>query len=263
MRDITHLKELDELKSDFVATVSHDLRAPLTYMRGYTTMLPAVGAINREQREYIEHILRGIGRMNRLVDDLLDLGRIEAGAGFDHQPCHIGAILLEAVDIVRAGATAKGIDLRLEPMRRSATHSDSPTIVSGDPALLRQAIANLLDNAIKYTPSGGHVSTGLSVLIDGARRQAVVHVSDTGFGIAPEDQVRLFEKFYRVRRRDAPTVPGTGLGLSIVKSIVEQHRGEVRLDSKLNRGTTVHIILPLMEPGPPGQDNLGQMSSRD
>ena len=263
MRDITHLKELDELKSDFVATVSHDLRAPLTYMRGYTTMLPAVGAINREQREYIEHILRGIGRMSRLVDDLLDLGRIEAGGGFDHQPCHIGAILLEAVDSVRAGATAKGIDLRLEPMRRSATHNDSPTIVSGDPALLRQAIANVLDNAIKYTPSGGHVSTGLSVLVDDARRQAVVHVSDTGIGIAPEDQVRLFEKFYRVQRRDAPAVPGTGLGLSIVKSIVEQHRGEVRLDSKLNQGTTVYIMLPLGGARPQGQDNLDQTSSRD
>jgi PAS domain S-box-containing protein len=263
MRDITHLKELDELKSDFVATVSHDLRAPLTYMRGYTTMLPAVGAINREQREYIEHILRGIGRMSRLVDDLLDLGRIEAGGKFDHQPCHIGAILLEAVDSVRAGATAKGIDLRLEPMRHSATKTESPAIVSGDPGLLRQAIVNVLDNAIKYTPSGGHVSTGLSVLIGGARRQAVVHVSDTGIGIAPADQVRLFEKFYRVQRRDGPTVPGTGLGLSIVKSIVEQHRGEVRLDSKLNQGTTVHIILPLREPRPPGQDNLDQTSSRD
>ena len=91
----------------------------------------------------------------------------------------------------------------------------------------------------------------------------MVHVSDTGIGIAPEDQVRLFEKFYRVRRRDAPSVQGSGLGLSIVKSIVEQHGGEVRVDSKLNRGSTFYIILPLSERGPTDQASLGKGSSRD
>jgi PAS domain S-box-containing protein len=252
MRDITHLRELDELKSDFVATVSHDLRAPLTYMRGYAAMLPTVGELNRKQREYIEKILRGVGQMSDLVDDLLDLGRIEAGVGLERQPCHLGAILAEAVDSMRSRATMKGVNLHVESVDRSGADLGGVATVSGDAALLRQAITNVVDNAIKYTPSGGKVSVGLSMRTEGEgrRRRAVVHVSDTGIGIAAADQVRLFEKFYRVRRRDAPSVPGTGLGLSIAKSIVDRHGGEVRVESELNEGSTFHIILPLSERRP-------------
>jgi PAS domain S-box-containing protein len=252
MRDITHLKELDELKSDFVATVSHDLRAPLTFMRGYAAMLPTAGDLNRRQREYIERILHGVGQMSNLVDDLLDLGRIEAGVGLERQPCHLGAILAEAVDSVRSRATTKGINLRIGPVSGSGSDPDSIAIVSGDAVLLRQAVTNVVDNAIKYTPEGGKVTVGLSIRSkgEGRRRRAVVRVSDTGIGIAPEDQVRLFEKFYRVKRRDAPSVSGTGLGLSIVRSIVERHGGEVRVESELNKGSTFHIILPLSERRP-------------
>ncbi len=245
MRDITHLKELDELKSDFVATVSHDLRAPLTFMRGYTTMLPTVGELNQQQREYVEKILRGVSQMSELVDDLLDLGRIEAGVGLETQPCHLGAIVAEAVDSMRARAAAKSVTLRTEPLDRSDSGAEGVAIVSGDAALLRQAIGNLVDNAVKYTPSGGTVSVGLSVRREDRRGRAVVMVSDTGIGIAPEDQVRLFEKFYRVKRRDVPSVSGTGLGLSIVKSIVERHGGEVWVDSELDEGSTFYISLPL------------------
>jgi PAS domain S-box-containing protein len=236
MRDITHLKELDEMKSEFVATVSHDLRAPLTFMRGYATMLPTVGELNEKQREYAEKILRGVGQMSKLVDDLLNLGRIEAGVGLERHPCHLGAILVEAVDGMRARASAKGLTLRLEPTAGVA-------IVAGDAALLRQAITNLVDNAIKYTPGNGVVTVGLSVS-DG---RAVIHVTDTGIGVAPSDQVRLFEKFYRIKRRDTPDVPGTGLGLSIVKSIIERHDGKVWVDSELNKGSTFHISLPLSD----------------
>jgi PAS domain S-box-containing protein len=253
MRDITHLKELDELKSDFVATVSHDLRSPLTFMRGYTTMLPTVGDLNQQQRQYVQRILRGISQMSNLVDDLLNLGRIEAGVGLERQPCHLGAVLAEAVDSMRARAAAEGITLRTEVKRqpslgndRVTSHgSDGVAIVSGDAALLRQAITNLMDNAIKYTPRGGMVKVELGVRTDERRGRAVVTVSDTGIGIAPEDQVRVFEKFYRVKRRDAPEVSGTGLGLAIVKSIVERHGGEVWVESELNEGCTFTISLPL------------------
>ena len=170
--------------------------------------------------------------------------------GLERQPCHLGAVLAEAVDSMRARATTKGVNLRIESVSSSGSDPDSVAIVSGDAALLRQAITNLVDNAIKYTPSGGKVTVGLSMRSEGVRRRAVVHVSDTGIGIAPEDQVRLFEKFYRVKRRDAPSVSGTGLGLSIVKSIVERHGGEVRVDSELNKGSTFYIILPLSEHRP-------------
>jgi PAS domain S-box-containing protein len=234
MRDVTHFKELDELKSEFVATVSHDLRAPLTFMRGYTTMLPMVGELNEKQREYVEKILQGVGQMSGLIDDLLDLGRIEAGVGLERKPCHLGAIMVEAVDSMRVRAATKGLSLKMEP-------AESMAVISGDAALLRQSITNLVDNAIKYTPDGGSVAVGLSVRND----QAVIRVSDTGIGIAPDDQVRLFEKFYRVKRRDTTGIQGTGLGLAIVKSIVERHGGRVWVDSDLGQGSTFFISLPV------------------
>ena len=240
LRDITHLKELDEMKSDFVATVSHDLRAPLTFMRGYTTMLPMVGELNDKQTEYVEKILRGIGQMGELIDDLLDLGRIEAGVGLERKPCHLGAILIEAVESMRVRTVAKGLKLELEP-------AEGVAVVAGDAALLRQAVTNLVDNAIKYTPDGGVVKVGLAI----RNGQAVIRVADTGIGIAPDDQVRLFEKFYRVKRRDTVGIRGTGLGLAIVKSIVERHGGRVWVDSDLNQGSTFYISLPLGKAGPP------------
>ena len=239
MRDVTYFKELDEMKSDFVATVSHDLRAPLTFMRGYTTMLPMVGDLSEKQQEYVDKILQGVTQMSELIDDLLDLGRIEAGIGLERQPCHLGTIMVEAVDGMRARAAAKGLTLRLEP-------ADEVPIVAGDAALLRQAISNLVDNAVKYTPTGGTVTVGLTVRGD----TAVIRVADTGIGISPDDQVRLFEKFYRVKRRDTASIQGTGLGLAIVKSIVERHGGKVWVDSELNRGSAFYISLPIGSPTP-------------
>jgi PAS domain S-box-containing protein len=233
MRDITHFKELDEMKSEFVATVSHDLRAPLTYMRGYATMIPMVGEVNERQRDYVDKIIQGVAQMGQLIDDLLNLGRIEAGVGLERKPCHLGAIVVEAVDSMRARAAGKGLTLRLEP-------SEGTAMVTGDAALLRHAVVNLVDNAIKYTPRGGTVTVGMGVH-DG---QAVIRVADTGIGIAMDDHSRLFGKFFRVKRRDTVNIPGTGLGLAIVKSIVERHNGKVWVESELNRGSTFRISLP-------------------
>ncbi len=245
MRDVTHFKELDEMKSEFVATVSHDLRAPLTFMRGYTTMLPMVGDLSEKQSGYVDKILHGIGQMSELIDDLLNLGRIEAGIDLERQPCHMGTILVEAVDGMRARAAAKGLTLRLEPSAGGA-------VISGDAALLRQAVANLVDNALKYTPSGGTVTVGLTV----RQGQCVIRVADTGIGIGPDDQVRLFEKFYRIKRRDTTDIPGTGLGLAIVKSIVERHGGKVWVESELNTGSTFYASLPLGDKKSPGTEAL-------
>jgi len=238
MRDVTHFKELDAMKSEFVATVSHDLRAPLTFIRGYATMLSMVGDLNDKQQDYLDRILKGIEQMSALIEDLLNLRRIEAGVGIRQESCPLGLILVEAVDIMRARATAKGITLRLEPA------GGAPTVV-GDRTLLRQAISNLVDNAIKYTPVGGQVSVGLEV--NSKERELVVRVSDTGIGIAPEDQVRLFEKFHRIKRRETGDIAGTGLGLALVKSIVERHRGRVWVESALNKGTTFYVALPFQE----------------
>ncbi len=241
MRDITHFKELDEMKSEFVATVSHDLRAPLTFIRGYASMLPMAGDLTQKQQEYLDKIFTGIEQMSTLVENLLNLQRIEAGVGLEERPCHVGALLVEAVDGMRARAVAKGLTLRLEA-------SEPAPVIWGDAMLLRQAIANLVDNAIKYTPSGGTVTVGLQV----TNQEVHIVVSDTGIGIAPEDQVRLFEKFYRIRRRGLEDVPGSGLGLAIVKSIVERHGGRVWVESRLNRGSTFTIALPIRKPSGTG-----------
>jgi PAS domain S-box-containing protein len=242
LRDITYFKELDEMKSEFVATVSHDLRAPLTFMRGYATMLPMVGSLSEKQQEYLDKIMTGIEQMATLVEDLLNLGRIEAGVGLEKSPCHIGAVVVEAVDGMRARAAAKGLTLRMEA-------SDPAPVILGDAALLRQAVANLVDNAIKYTPSGGTVTVGLRA----TPQEVFINVTDTGIGIAQEDQVRLFEKFFRIHRRESENVVGTGLGLAIVKSIVERHGGRVSVESVLNEGSTFTIVLPITAPVTNGQ----------
>jgi len=239
MRDVTHFKELDEMKSEFVATVSHDLRAPLTFIRGYATMLMMVGDLNDKQHDYLDRILHGIEQMSALIDDLLNLRRIESGVGIGHESCRLGLVVVEAVDTMRARATAKGITLRLEPT------DDVPTVL-GDPTLLRQAIGNLVDNAIKYTPTGGQVSVSVRMNQDD---EVLIRVADTGIGIAPENQVRLFEKFYRIKRRETVDIPGTGLGLALVKSIVERHRGRVWVESEINKGSKFYLALPIEEEG--------------
>ena len=245
MRDISHFKELDEMKSELVATVSRDLRAPLTFLRGYAMMLPMVGEVNEKQRDHLDKILQGVDQMGKLIDDLLNLERIEAGIGLERRPCHLGAILVEAVDSARAQVSVKGLTLNLEPAEKVA-------VVTADAALLRQAITNLVDNAIKYTPSGGIVRVGLSV----SETEAVIRVADTGIGIAASDQARLFEKFYRIKRRDSTDVPRTGLGLAVVRSAVEYHGGRVWVESELGKGSTFFISLPLSGPESQAQATL-------
>ncbi|MBN1487843.1 MAG: HAMP domain-containing protein, partial [Anaerolineae bacterium] len=236
MRDITHFKELDEMKSDFVETVSHDLRRPLTSIQGYATMLMMVGELNDQQQKYIDHILDGSNRMRELIEDLLNLGRIEAGLGLLQESCRLGLMLIEVVNSMTARATAKGLELHLEPSE------GAPTVI-GDCTLLRQAISNLVDNAIKYTPAGGQINVGLEM----RDNETLIYIADTGIGIAHEDQIRLFEKFYRIKRRETSEIPGTGLGLALVRSIVERHNGRVWVESELNQGTTFYIVLPFVD----------------
>jgi PAS domain S-box-containing protein len=234
LRDVTHFKELDEMKSEFVATVSHDLRAPLTFMRGYATMLPMVGALNEKQREFGDKIIGGVAQMTVLIDNLLDLGRIEAGVGLAREPVRMSEVIAEVMESLSPNAVNKRIRLQVDA-------PETLPSLPGDPTLLRQAVANLLDNAFKYTPNGGEVRVCASA--DGSSFQLAV--SDTGPGIAPADQLHLFEKFFRVRQRGSSAVKGSGLGLAIVKSIVERHGGRAWMESKLGQGSTFFFSLPL------------------
>jgi PAS domain S-box-containing protein len=232
LRDITYLKELDAMKTEFVATVSHDLRSPLTYMRGYVTMIPMIGQVETKQQDYLDKITRGIEQMTVLIDDLLDLGRIEAGIGLVREPARLVDIAQEAVESLQPQAVARGLKLRLVEV--------APGALRGDRQLIKHAISNLIDNAVKYTPAGGSVE----VAVDERDSWAIVRVTDSGIGIAAVDQPRLFEKFYRVKRRDTIDIRGTGLGLAIVKSIAEWHHGRVWVESHLGKGSTFTIALP-------------------
>ncbi|MBN1583763.1 MAG: HAMP domain-containing protein [Anaerolineae bacterium] len=235
LRDITYLKELDQMKSDFVNTVSHDLRSPLTYMRGYTTMIPMVGDLDEKQLGFIDKIVNGIEQMTSLIDDLLDIGKIEAGIGVELERCWLPGVVQAVVDDLGARAVEHKLKLN------ASLPSNIPPTVA-DNTLIRQAIKNLVDNAIKYTPGPGEVNVQLQVNNDAL----VVLVRDTGIGIAAENQARLFEKFYRVKRRDTVHIKGTGLGLAIVKSIAERHNGRVWVESKLGEGSTFFLSIPLI-----------------
>lgn len=232
MRDVTRFKELDAMKTEFVATVSHDLRSPLTYMRGYAAMLPMVGELTPKQADYVEKIQGGIQQMTELIDDLLDMGRIEARVGMQRAECVLADVIKIVADEAQGRATAFGLNLK--------TEINTQRTIMGDPALIKRAVSNLVDNAIKYTPPGGSITLGL----DEAGSSLVVRVSDTGLGIASDDQVRLFEKFYRVKRRETMDIKGSGLGLAIVKSIAEWHHGRVWVESQLGTGSTFYITIP-------------------
>jgi two-component system, OmpR family, phosphate regulon sensor histidine kinase PhoR len=237
LRDITHYKELDSLKSEFVSTVSHDLRSPLTLVRGYATMLEMVGELNSQQQDYTEKIVQGVESMKRLVNNLLDLGRIDAGVGLQVEPVFITLIVDEVMSELQPNALQKKIDFSSE------CAIDRDVQIEADPALLKQALFNLAENAIKYSNEDGKVTISVKRKGD----FAYFEVLDTGIGIAPLDLPHMFEKFYRSTRREAYKQRGTGLGLAIVKSIIERHGGEVGVRSQLGVGTTFHMDVPLKQ----------------
>ncbi|HEU4741225.1 MAG TPA: PAS domain-containing protein [Meiothermus sp.] len=225
-------RKLSEAQKRFVADAAHELRAPLTSIQGNLEILQRFRRMKRvHQEEAVDEAVREAQRLARLVNDMLALARGDAGAKIRREPLDLAAILREA---------------SLEARHLSQTHRLEVKLpealpLSGDPDKLKQLALILLDNAIKYTPQGGKVRLELKQ----TERHAELRVSDTGIGIAPEDLPRVFERFYRAdqsRRRDPG---GTGLGLSIAQWIVEQHGGEIWLESQVSQGTTVIVQLPL------------------
>jgi PAS domain S-box-containing protein len=234
LHDITYLKEIDEMKSEFVAAVSHDLRTPLTFMLGYATMLPMVGDLHPKQLEYVDKITGGIEQMSVLVDDLLDLGRLEAGAELVFETFRVEKVLANVAEDYKQPAITRGNDIVLQV-------NDTIPPVRGDRSLIRQAVANLVDNAIKYVPNGGQIIIGATV----AGLETVIWVEDKGPGISKKDQIRLFEKFYRINSDGADRIKGTGLGLALVRSITERHGGRAWCESEPGKGSKFFISLPL------------------
>jgi len=232
MQDITHLKELDRIKSEFVTTVSHDLRSPLTAILGYLELLRRSGSLNSSQEDFARRIINSVQSITTLVNDLLELGKIEAGFDQDRELALLSPIVTSAVGERQHEWEAKRQTLAVEVV------ADLPPVL-GHPLRLRQMISNLLENAIKYTPEGGQVRLALEANGD----FLVLRVSDTGIGIPKKDQPYIFDKFYRTDQA-IDHYKGTGLGLSIVKSIVEQHQGRIWVDSAPGQGSTFTVMLP-------------------
>lgn len=241
LRDITHLKEIDEMKSDFVSTVSHDLRNPLTFMRGYVTMLPMVGELNEKQHEYVAKITNGIDQMAQLVDDLLDLSRIEAGIDFQQDDIEVRPFLQDIADEYWQHAHLAGIKIQVDVGAGVST-------IRGDQALIRQAVTNLVSNGIKYAPDSGP----MVLRAEQRNGKVIISVKDNGPGIPEQAQVRLFEKFYRVKQPGTEKVKGSGMGLAIVKTIAERHGGTAGCYSSLGKGSTFFIELPCFPPSQNG-----------
>jgi two-component system NtrC family sensor kinase len=236
MQDISYLKELDRIKSDFVSMVSHDLRSPLTAILGYMELIGRVGPLNPQQREFIQRMQISVENITSLINDLLDLGRIEAGFDARKEILPLSAILRYTIESLQVRAEQKKLTLELD------IQEGLPKIL-GNPMHLRQMFDNLVANAIHYTPHGGEIK----VMVRSEGDQIIIRISDTGLGIPPADQPYIFDKFYRASNTP-PDTPGAGLGLAIVKSIVDSHQGRIWIDSVLGKGSTFTIVLPATDP---------------
>ncbi|HZP37282.1 MAG TPA: GAF domain-containing sensor histidine kinase [Methylomirabilota bacterium] len=237
LRDITLLKNLEQMKNDFVNTVSHDLKSPIMAIAMTAELLartvPSTGA--DAYRERCQRILRSANQMTALVSDLLDLGKIEAGLEGPGEPLDLVEMVEDAIRAQAAQAESKGIAVsrRAPPAAR----------VVGVRARLAQVLANLVGNAVKYTREGGRVEVVVEAATDDGA-PVRLRVVDNGIGIPARDLPHVFDKFYRVRNASTSGISGTGLGLAITRSIVEAHRGRIGVESVEGAGSTFWVELP-------------------
>jgi two-component system phosphate regulon sensor histidine kinase PhoR len=231
--DLTVLRRLETIRRDFVANVSHELKTPLTAVSGYAETLLDDGIPPEQRQRFVETIRDNATRMQRIVDDLLDLSRIESGGWRPNvSTVEVSGIVSDVFTALQSAASAKGLTL-VAHVAPDATH------VRVDPTAFRQIVTNLVENAVRYTREGG-----VTLRTRAADGGVWVEVSDTGIGIAGEHLPRIFERFYRVDAGRSRAEGGTGLGLAIVRHLAEAHGGRVEASSMVGRGTTVGVWLP-------------------
>lgn len=231
--DLTPIRRLETVRRDFVANVSHELRTPITVIGGFAETLVDDDPPPELRRQFASTIRAQVQRMQRIVDDLLDLSRLETGSW---QPrlaeIEIGAVAAEVLSTHEPSAREKGIML-------SSDLDRAGRMMTADPTAIRQVLSNLVANAVRYTSSGG-----VTVIAESAPEGTWIRVRDTGQGIRPEHLSRVFERFYRVDPSRARHVGGTGLGLAIVKHLAEAHGGRVAAESEPGKGTTISALFP-------------------
>ena len=233
IRDLTRTRQLEGVRRDFVANVSHELKTPLTSMRGFAEALADTGLQPQMAREFAGRILANADRMQRLVDDLLDLSRIESGAWHPElEELRVEPLVADAWTSLHPTPETRGVRLTMDV-------PEDVTVVADRDALF-QVLSNLLDNAVRYSPDGSTIRLRVRTSDDGTRFE----VTDDGSGIPSAQLERVFERFYRVDAARSREAGGTGLGLSIVKHLIAAHGGRVGIDSVLGQGTTAWFTLP-------------------
>jgi PAS domain S-box-containing protein len=240
-RDITHQVEVDRLKSEFVATVSHELRTPMTSIKGYVEVLlmGAAGALNDQQASFLQVVKTNTERLNILVNDLLDVSRIEAGKiTLSIQPLDIAEIANEIIQEQLRQSEEDG-----KPMNFDLEISPDFPLVPGDPERVRQILANIVNNAYNYTHPDGLINVRAHIVDD----EAQIDIKDNGIGIKPEEEKRIFERFYRGEDSLVLATAGNGLGLSITQQLVEMHHGRIwmKSDGVPGEGSIFSFTLPL------------------
>ncbi len=246
LRDISHLKELDKMRVELLSTASHDLKTPLTIIQGYINLLKELGDLNDKQHSAVDSINRAVLSMVNLIGELLDLAHLESGLSLQLVPYPFNYLVQNTHSTLTNMAADKDIVLMLEL-------DDNLDEVTCDPRRIQQTLTNLIGNAIKYAPAGSKIMIKTAVpethsAFPGAgkkleKAQVLVSVQDEGYGIEAESLPHIFDRFYRVQTEQTEDIEGTGLGLAIVKSIIEQHGGEIWVESQVGKGSTFSFII--------------------
>jgi PAS domain S-box-containing protein len=251
-QDVSERREMQRIKDEFTSVVSHELRTPLTSIRGSLGLLAggALGALPDRAQRMADIAVSNCDRLVRLINDILDIERVESGrATMQLQPCDAADLLEQSVEMVEAMASAAGIEL---------LPAAEPAPLVADPDRVVQTLTNLLANAIKFSPAGTRVTARCRA----REGEVLFEVSDQGRGIPPDKLERIFDRFEQVDASDSRERGGTGLGLAICRSIVEQHNGRIWAQSTVGAGSTLSFVLPAVQEQPPGRSSKGARYER-
>lgn len=236
LHDVTQFKDLERIKNEFIATASHDLKNPISAVMGYSSLIEKAGPLNDQQKDFVVGLHRASTQMYELVLNLLEMARYDLESSLKLSAVNLNEILDELILEFEIQVQAKEHHLELDTPKEDFT-------VKVELQRIRQVMQNLVGNAIKYTPAEGRIA----ITTERENDQVWINVSDSGLGIPEKDLPHIFDKFYRVQADDRADIQGNGLGLAIVKSIVEQHGGEVKVESTLGEGSCFSLSLPLIE----------------
>ena len=234
LHDVTRFKDLEQVKNEFIATASHDLKNPITTIAGFSTLLEQAGPLNAQQKDFVTRIQSATHTMTELVQNMMSLAQMDLDATQKHEDVDMVKVLAEVANEFIPQAKIKNQTLSFIPL-------DKPAVLSGDPLQLHQLLRNLLGNALKYTLDEGAITFKAQTNAS----QLVIEVQDSGCGIPAADLPFIFDRFYRVHGGRNNEVEGNGLGLAIVKSITEHHGGQINVESELDKGTRFIVSLPL------------------